>query len=276
MNFRSLVGIQCFWPLSQTSKKHEGLLLVTHATDPTRNEIIYNLCQKKVSCQCEIQMCGERREILSALPMLFVAEFIDNSKSYHDSVNNEEVGSSPNLEDMSFRNISPIRCYGWQGKECGLQDYDGTFVVKGHVMASDLKEVILDDITGEGHIHLTIFYCPRDISTIMTIWKWQLIQTILNDTSLHAFLCSYDKSYVPKVDDEGEIGVKKKNYTFNKRKKKENETKHPIPKMKKILSDKTCRGVKAKSCCSLNCCQHFPCETMILFKQEFWNKSFEN
>ncbi len=90
------------------------------------------------------------------------------------------------------------------------------------------------------------------------------------------FLYSYDRSYVLKVDDEGEIRVKKKNYTFNKRKRKENETRHPIPRMKKILSDEVCHGFRAKTCCSLNCCQHFPHEMMILLKQELWKKSFEN
>jgi hypothetical protein len=37
-------------------------------------------------------------------------------------------------------------------------------------------------------------------------------------------LCSYDRSYVLKVGDEGKIGVKKKKYTFSKRKRKESET----------------------------------------------------
>jgi hypothetical protein len=40
-------------------------------------------------------------------------------------------------------------------------------------MAFDLKEIILDDILGEAHIGLTIFYCPRNIYVVMTIWKWQ-------------------------------------------------------------------------------------------------------
>jgi hypothetical protein len=38
-------------------------------------------------------------------------------------------------------------------------------------MAFDLKEVILDDILGEAHIGLTILYCPRNISVVVTIWK---------------------------------------------------------------------------------------------------------
>jgi hypothetical protein len=59
-------------------------------------------------------------------------------------------------------------------------------------------------------------------------------------------------------------------YMFNKRKKKENETEHPMLKMKKILSDKTCHDVGAKTCCSWNCYQQvFLCEMIILLRQEF-------
>lgn len=79
------------WPLCQVSKKHEGLLSITHVTNPNCNEIINNLCQKRVSCQCEIQMCGKGREIPSALPRLFVAASSDCSKSDYDNVNNEEA-----------------------------------------------------------------------------------------------------------------------------------------------------------------------------------------
>jgi hypothetical protein len=76
-------------------------------------------------------MCGEGREIPSALPRLFVAASSDCSKSNYDNVNNEEVGSSPNLEDISLEDVPPIGRCGWQGKECDLQDCDKTFVVRG-------------------------------------------------------------------------------------------------------------------------------------------------
>jgi hypothetical protein len=64
---------------------------------------------------------------------------------------------------------------------------------------------------------------------------------------------------------------------FNKRKRKEGETEHPMLRTKKILSNKTCHNVGAETCCSLNCCQQvFFHEMTMLLKQEFWNKSFEN
>ncbi len=120
-------------------------------------------------------------------------------------------------------------------------------------MAFDSKEVILGNILSETHIGLAILYCPKNIYVVMTIWKWLIIQTILNGTSLHALLYSYDRSYVLEVDEEGAVGAKKKKNTFNKRKRKESESKHPILRMKKILSN-VCHDVGAKMCCSLNYC----------------------
>jgi hypothetical protein len=52
------------------------------------------------------------------------------------------------------------------------------------------------------------------MSMIMTIWKWSLVQTIVDGYSLKQFLVSYDESNIPTIDDKGEIGVGKKQYTF--------------------------------------------------------------
>lgn len=76
-------------------------------------------------------MGGKAREKPSDLPMLFVIESNDSSKLDYDSVNNEEVGSCPNLEDTSPGDVLPIGHCGWQGKECDLQNCNGTFVAKG-------------------------------------------------------------------------------------------------------------------------------------------------
>jgi hypothetical protein len=57
---------------------------------------------------------------------------------------------------------------------------------------------------------LTILYYPRNISTLMTIWKWSLVQTTMEGWLLKELLLSYDESYVLEVDVEGMIGVKKK------------------------------------------------------------------
>ncbi len=48
----------------------------------------------------------------------------------------------------------------------------------------------------------------------MTIWKWSLVQTIVDGYSLRQLLVSYNESKIPTIDEEGEIGVGKQQYTF--------------------------------------------------------------
>jgi hypothetical protein len=38
-------------------------------------------------------------------------------------------------------------------------------------MVSNSKEAILDNILGDDHVGLTMFYYPRNILMIMIIWK---------------------------------------------------------------------------------------------------------
>lgn len=54
------------------------------------------------------------------------------------------------------------------GKECDLQDPEGVFVTRGQFMTFNCREVILDNINVNDHVSLTILYCHRDISMIMT------------------------------------------------------------------------------------------------------------
>ncbi len=67
----------------------------------------------------------------------------------------------------------------------------------------DPRKAILDDILGDDHVGLTIFYCRRYISTVMTIWKWSLVQTTMKGFLLKELLLSYNESYVREVDIEG-------------------------------------------------------------------------
>jgi hypothetical protein len=73
-----------------------------------------------------------------------------------------------------------------------------------------MKEAILDNILGNGHVDLTILNCPRNISMVVTIWKWLLTQTTMEGFSLKKFFFSYNESYIPKVDVEGMIVSRKK------------------------------------------------------------------
>ncbi len=78
------------------------------------------------------------------------------------------------------------------------------------MMTFDPREAIFNNIIGDYHVDLTILYYPRNISTLMTIWKWSLVQTTMEGWLLKELLLSYDESYVLEVDVEGMIGVKKK------------------------------------------------------------------
>jgi hypothetical protein len=142
-------------------------------------------------------------------------------------------------------------------------------------MIFDPREAIMDDILGHDHVSLTIFYYLGNISVVMTIWKWSLAHTNMEGLSLKELLFSYNESYIPKVDVRGMIGVKKKKYGFNKRKRKEIVSINFILRIKKVLSEESCCGIKVAMCCLLNCCQHFPRQMIGILRHEFWNKLFE-
>jgi hypothetical protein len=93
--------------------------------------------------------------------------------------------------------------------------------------------------------------------------------------SLKELLFSYNESYVPKVDVRGMIGVKKKKYGFSKRKRKKIVSINSVSRIKKVLSEESCCGVKVVMCCLLNCCQHFLHQMIRILRREFWNKLFE-
>lgn len=101
--------------------------------------------------------------------------------------------------------------------ECDLIDDGGIFITTGRVIACDPKEIVFDNQLSEDHVGVSIFYCPSNVSTIMTIWKWPLAKMNLDGYSFKQLLISYNESHITIVDEEGETGVRKKQYTFQKR-----------------------------------------------------------
>jgi hypothetical protein len=91
--------------------------------------------------------------------------------------------------------------------------------------------------------------------------------------SLKELLFSYDERYIPKVDVEGMIGVKKK--IISKIKQKEIVSINSVSRIKKVLNEQSCHGVRGVMCCSLNYYQYFPHQMIGILKHEFWNKLFE-
>jgi hypothetical protein len=58
------------------------------------------------------------------------------------------------------------------------------FVASGRVIAWDPKEAIFYNQLSEDHIRVSILYCPNNILVIMVIWKWPLVQTVVDVYSL--------------------------------------------------------------------------------------------
>jgi hypothetical protein len=91
---------------------------------------------------------------------------------------------------MRWKKTTPIGHNNWCKRECDLLDPKGIFLARGHVTISDLKEAILDNILRHDHVGLNILYCPGDISTIMTISKWPLLQITMEGLLLKELLLS--------------------------------------------------------------------------------------
>jgi aspartate/tyrosine/aromatic aminotransferase len=62
----------------------------------------------------------------------------------------------------------------------------------------------------------------------------------------------------------GSLGVKKKKYSFHKRKQNIVDYKGSISRIEKMSLKELVRNVGVAKCCAMNCCQHFPCEKTLL------------
>ncbi len=58
----------------------------------------------------------------------------------------------------------------------------------------------------------------------------------------------------------GLVGVKKKKYSFHKKKQNIVDYNSSISRIEKVLLKETMHNVDAAKCCMMNCCQHFPHE----------------
>ncbi len=86
----------------------------------------------------------------------------------------------------------------------------GSFIASGHVIACDLKEVVLNNQLGKDHVRVNIFYYANNISMVITIWKWPLAQTIVDRYSLRQLFVSYNECNIATIDEEGKIIVRRK------------------------------------------------------------------
>ncbi len=102
-------------------------------------------------------------------------------------------------------NVVKRQRFEWHGAECNFVDNDGVFIVKVWAVACGSQEAILDDQLGEDHVGLCILYCPGTMSIMMTIWKWLLVQTILDGYPLKEHFITFNETHIPDGDDVGEL-----------------------------------------------------------------------
>jgi hypothetical protein len=55
-----------------------------------------------------------------------------------------------------------------------------------------------------------------------------ICSNILDGNSFRQLFIFYNESHIPIIDEEGEIGVRKKQYTFQKRKQNVGHSKHSV------------------------------------------------
>ncbi len=96
----------------------------------------------------------------------------------------------------------------------------------------------------------------------MMIWKWLLIQIILDGYPLKEHLIEFNETHIL-YDDARIVGVKKKNYSHKKQNNVDFEG--SIFKIEKMLVESVC-NVSASICCANSCCQHFLHEKTLLLK----------
>lgn len=91
---------------------------------------------------------------------------------------------------------------------------------------------------------------------------------ITNDFSWAFFESSQldEDNHISNVDIKGAIGVKKKQYTFHKKKKKTLDVDIPMSRIDNLLYEESIQIVQAIVYCSLNCFQYFLCKKNYIDK----------
>ncbi len=79
----------------------------------------------------------------------------------------------------------------------------GLFVASGCVIDYDPREVIFDNQLAEDHVGMSILYCLNNVFMVMTIWKWPLVQTIVDGYSMKQLLVFYNENNIQIVYEKG-------------------------------------------------------------------------
>ncbi len=141
------------------------------------------------------------------------------------------------------------RCVWW-GVECEFVDDVRLFIANGHVIIFDPNEAIIDNKLGEDHVNMSILYSPNNILVVITIWKWRLAQTIVDRYFLRHLFISYNECNIPIVDEEGQIVIRKKQCTFQKKMQSVGHFDRLLLKINKVLSHESIQNVNSTLCCT--------------------------
>jgi hypothetical protein len=110
-NFKSSIGKNYFWPLSQVILRLECI----------GDETINNLTMKRVVCLNAVQNVGTSEEHqndqVSNQGLLEFSKGECNKGNEFFSANENDVESLPNLEDMCHREVPPIGHSSWPRRE---------------------------------------------------------------------------------------------------------------------------------------------------------------
>ncbi len=201
------MGLDCFWPMKDVSRLDAHWQLVFVVKDHTRLQ-------------------GEER-CTNVVPIEGVYEVSskENARIFYGMEEGGPSRSGRGEEDIHERmNYVPcMKKMEWHGRKCGLVNHVGEMIAEGRIIVCDLRKLVLDNNLGETNVGVTMLNYPNDRSQIMLIWRWPLLQTILDGHFLLSLFIAYDEHHVLEEDEKGVVGVKKKNYTFLKRKQKESK-----------------------------------------------------
>jgi hypothetical protein len=108
------------------------------------DETIDNLTTKMVVYLSVIRIVGTTRkhqndQVSTQELLAFWGGEYSKSSEYFGA-NEDDVASSPNLQDMHQRKVPPIGCSSWHRKECGLLNPEGVSFAKNHVTVSNPRK----------------------------------------------------------------------------------------------------------------------------------------
>jgi hypothetical protein len=181
------VGSNCLWPLKDVSWLGAHWQLVSVVKD-------------------HMGLQGDER-CTNVVPINEVQEVSsEENVKFFDGMEEGGPSRSGRGEEDIHERMNYVPCMKrmeWCGRkyEYEMVNHVGKMIIEGRIVACDLKELVLDDDLGEINVGVTILNYPNDRSQIMSIWRWPLLETILDGHFLSSLLIAYDEHHVLEDDE---------------------------------------------------------------------------